>query len=183
MKTIIYNEQEFNQYLDTFIYSNRNGDIISINFKRSGRIGFFKQSNSKGYLRISTSFNDKPKVILAHKIIANCWLNNKENKPQVNHINGIKTDNRVENLEWVTAKENTRHSLDNKLQIRHKGEKCFHFGKRGSETNRAKKVLDTSSGKIYGSLKDVLPLTNYSYKNLSRQLTGDRKNKTPFVYV
>lgn len=183
MKTIIYENQQFKQYLDTFIYSNKNGNIISINFKRSNKVGYFKPTNIKGYLRICTRINNKTEFIMCHRIVAVCWIENKDNKPQVNHINGVKTDNRVDNLEWVTAKENTNHALKNKLQIRHKGEKCFHFGKRGSETNRAKKVLDTSSGKIYGSLKDVLPLTNYSYKNLSRQLTGDRKNKTTFVYV
>lgn len=142
-----------------------------------------KNIDRYGYEIVCFCLNGKSKTKTVHRLVALAFIPNDENKPQVNHINGIKTDNRVDNLEWVTAKENTKHALENKLQIRYKGEKCFHFGKRGGETNRAKKVLDTSSGKIYGSLKDVLPLTNCSYKNLSRQLTGDRKNKTPFVYI
>ncbi len=65
---------------------------------------------SDGYLRTGLSKNKVSKMMLVHRIVAITFLENKEGKRTVNHINGIKTDNRVENLEWATDIENVQHS-------------------------------------------------------------------------
>ena len=62
-----------------------------------------------GYLSVDLCKNGNVKKTLAHRLIAETFLPNLENKPQVNHINGIKSDNRVSNLEWVTSSENQLH--------------------------------------------------------------------------
>ena len=69
-----------------------------------------------GYLTVKVcEIGGKFKTKRLHRIIAETWLENPFNKKEVNHKNGIKTDNRVTNLEWVTPKENTAHSILNGL--------------------------------------------------------------------
>jgi len=183
MKILFYDGIEFRQYLDTNVYSSRKGDIITSNFKRTKQIGYFKQSKRGGYLRITTSINSKTIAFASHRVVATCWIPNPDNKPQVNHIDGNKLNNNDWNLEWNTPKENTIHSIITGLSVREKGDKCAHFGKRGGETNRAKKVIDIETNIIYSSLKEACLTTEFNYKYVSRMLSGEKKNKTNLRYV
>jgi hypothetical protein len=65
----------------------------------------------KGYCRCTLNLDGLKKNHLVHQLVAKTFIDNKECKPEVNHKNGIKTDNRLENLEWVTTKENVRHAI------------------------------------------------------------------------
>lgn len=67
--------------------------------------------DNKGYKRI----NIQGKRFAVHRLVAQAFIPNPENKPQVNHINGRHDDNRVENLEWCTDLENRRHAVANGL--------------------------------------------------------------------
>ena len=67
--------------------------------------------NRHGYLYVRPFRDGKYKNTLVHRLVAQAFVPNPESKREVNHINGIKADNRAENLEWVTASENQQHAF------------------------------------------------------------------------
>jgi hypothetical protein len=69
-----------------------------------------------GYVVVGLYKNKKQKFFLLHRLLGEHFIPNPENKIQMNHKNGIKTDNRLENIEWVSGSQNTKHSYDNGLR-------------------------------------------------------------------
>jgi hypothetical protein len=67
--------------------------------------------DKKGYLRVLLSKPGERHTYKVHRLVAIAFIENPENKKEVNHINGIKTDNRLCNLEWCSTMENMRHSI------------------------------------------------------------------------
>lgn len=92
-KTFVYKEMTVKVY--------KNGKI----FHNGAEVKQY--NNGNGYKHISI----RSKAFYVHRLVAACFIDNPENKPQVNHKNGIRDDNRADNLEWCTASENMKHSF------------------------------------------------------------------------
>lgn len=76
-----------------------------------------------GYETVDLRKNQKRKTSKIHRLVAIAFLKNKKNKPQVNHIDGVKTNNNLSNLEWVNNSENIRHAYKKGLINTAKGER------------------------------------------------------------
>jgi hypothetical protein len=79
--------------------------------------------DANGYMRTMITISGKSKTVKLHRIVAEAFLPNLEQKPQVNHINNNRADNRVRNLEWVTFRENLDHMMRQGRQTFNNGEK------------------------------------------------------------
>lgn len=128
------------------------------------------------------------KSYMAHRLVALTYIDNSENKPQVNHIDGVKTNNMLFNLEWVTQSENIKHSFDIGLRpisdaVRESGRIAAEkFGSKNGYVFK-KIVLDTETGIFYEGAKEAANTINVNAKYLWRRLNGELKNTTKFKYV
>lgn len=141
--------------LEEYFQITKQGQIWS---KRTNK--FLKQTVGKtGYYTISTKIGGRkgvPKCFKVHRLVAQTYIDNPENKPYVNHIDGNKLNNCVSNLEWCTASENVQHAYDIGLKI---------SAPPKGENSHAAKLTDEQVKQIRKDFK-----------------THTFKNKTQFIY-
>lgn len=156
----------------------RKGDLI------------LKPFDNKGYERIELKNGDIKSKKLIHRLVAEHFIPNPLNKSQVNHKDCNKKNNHVDNLEWVTNKENAQHAIANiptrKQQLK---ENMSKIGKQHGKNNslKARKPvmqlsLDGQIIKIYQSARDASRELNISYKCISKCCTGKLKTYKGFIW-
>ncbi|MBP3931432.1 MAG: NUMOD4 motif-containing HNH endonuclease [Peptostreptococcaceae bacterium] len=151
------------------------------------------RNEGHGYLKVSLYKNGKSKGIKIHRLVAITFIPNPKNKTDINHINGIKSDNRVENLEWCTKGENLKHAYDIGLKKKPIGADNPNYGIKFSEERikkmtrnrayhygenheRAKKVICINTGEVFNSMIDAVNKYNLSYTTLVNCCKGRKKS-------
>jgi hypothetical protein len=119
------------------------GKVRSMGYGRVRELTPSPQNN--GYLHVTLCKSRAKKGMLVHALVALAFIGSRPNKMQINHKNGNKHDNRVENLEYVTSKENIRHACETGL-MNNKGENngCAKLSKSDAENIR----LEYGKGKV-----------------------------------
>lgn len=97
-------------------------------------------------LQVGAKGERRPRSFRVHRLVAKAFIPNPDNLPQVDHVNGIKTDNRVENLEWVTGKENTARAYKKGLAKTSSDE---HMKAMTEKTKKACVIVDVIEDKKY----------------------------------
>ena len=118
-----------------------------------------------GYAYVSIVSHGKRSKVSVHRLVAACFIPNPENKPCVNHIDGNKSNNNVDNLEWSTFSENIKHSWDSGLRV------MTNSGREALSASRRKSVK-CSNGVVYKSSADASRDLGISVQSICNALKG-----------
>lgn len=145
--------------------------VIKSNYKK-----IYK--NDKGYLSVSLSKNGINKHHSVHRIVAEAFITNIDNKPCINHKDLNKQNNYVDNLEWVTYKENTRHVMENNPM----GTSIFkYYANRNAKLRGIKKVRCVELDKIFDSAVEACKKMNLNTPTLIRS-SANKRSKIEKAY-
>lgn len=132
------------------------------------RENILKPSNNRGYKYVVFSVENKRNTKKVHRLVAEAFIPNPQNKPYIDHINTIKDDNRAENLRWCTPKENS----NNELTIEHS---LGHITHRNTVYQYA---LDGELIRTYDSALEAARINGYRQSAISKCCVGGYYCKT-----
>lgn len=129
--------------------------------------------NKHGYLRVNLKHKGEMKTVEVHRLVALAFIDNPGNLLQVNHINEVKTDNRVQNLEWCSCEYNL--AFGTRVE-RLQAHGAAAWGKPVRQIRNAKQIAR------YSSLGEAARATGLKATRISRACHGDRKSYAGFQW-
>lgn len=132
----------------------------------------------QGYLKVNLYKNSKGKIWSIHRLVALTFLKNSNNKPEVNHIDGNKKNNCLDNLEWNTKNENQKHCVATGLRRPKKSFECklsVQIAKVDIKTN---KILH-----VYGSYREAERITGVAHSNIKKCVKGYFKQMGGYKWI
>ena len=124
------------------------GEVKNDKTNRKMTLGFHQ-----GYRTVGLKVNGKNKGLRVHRLVANVFIPNPEKKPYVNHIDGNRGNNKLENLEWVTPSENTQHAVRIGLMVPSRERSVIQFGLDGKRIAEFKSISEAC--RITNSLNET----------------------------
>jgi hypothetical protein len=134
---------------------------------KTGKVKKFTK-DTNGYMKTQIWTNGEKKNITQHRILAEAFIPNPMSKKEINHKNGNKQDNRIENLEWCSRSENMTHCY------RELGKAAF---------KPTKFVMNPSTGVVYSSVTEAASVLGISRSYLSNMLRGFQNNHTNLILL
>lgn len=149
-------------YIGKYQVSNL-GHVKSIDYRHTGKEQILRPGLGNGYLTVALYRDGKPKTHCVHKLVAMAFIPNPDSRTCIDHLNGIRTDNRADNLRWCTHKENNNNPITvERMKLSHIGQ---------VPVNRKKVICNDI---IYDSVTTCARFYNVKRATMNTWLTGYR---------
>jgi hypothetical protein len=129
-----------------------------------------QNGDNYGYMQVILYNGETRKTGKAHRLVGKAFIENPENKPQINHKDGNKKNNHVSNLEWLTNRENKKHAIDTGLTVMSPKTREAQIASIG------KVILDTATGIYYEKVKDAASIYGVNPSTIRRWISTGYNN-------